>query len=943
MIPFNMPKKIINLFVLSFIALAGFSQTGKISGKIEGLLYDENSRRPVIAATVTLMPLNNTTLTDTAGRFSFSVAPGNYNLIFSSVSYKNDTVSVAVSPGLSAQLSRFLQPVQTTLQDVVVTGTRDRVSEAAMNVERKEADLIIQKLGVKEMERKGVATVAEGLTKVTGVSMIGGQQLLIRGLGDRYNNAVLNGLPIPSPNPDMKVIPLDIFPTGIVSSLSIIKSYSSNLYGDFSGGTIDIITKDYPDKPFFKIGVSSGVNTIVTGKDFYTVKKGPATFSGFTRVDRQLPSEVAKEVFYQSKIGSFTNPFKVPFSPVSTVAPPKVGFNISGGDFKRLSHNRVFGYIVNASFKNNYQIYGGIDRLLNANKVELFTNSVTNYRYQTNTSALASLYYKPSLKTTYKYTLLFVNDSQDEVSDIDGINPDLDPGPVFTRLSTNIQNSLLVNQIKGKHTLSDKYSVNWGASYGITKGSMPDRTQISLINTGPVGSINRSFFFNRDIVGNNHKFFGKLKETEPSVKVELEFKNNDAEGKFALKQLKAGLDGRYKDRSFSARQVDVRTTGIRHTVNRFNIDTTLTQGRIMDGIIPNTWAFVETYYPSNHYYDAHLAIVAPYAFGNWSVTSKTDVLAGLRVEFSDQSVFYKQSNDVFDRPLREFNRNQFDFLPFLTLKYKQTDKNNILFSASRSLTRPLFLELAPFRYNQGFNRLSREGNPFLKNSVNYNADLKYEIYPTRGELMALTVFGKYIQNPIEQALIVSADRLTSFFNSKSATLWGAELEIVRNLGSMFNSESSFAKNFGLGLNIAYINSNIKFDGKNVNSIYSIAPTNKNRPMFGASPFLVNMDISYKQQWSSLAFSQATVTYNVYGKRVVFTGTFGSGDVYEMPAGTLDIIINNQVSKRLNVDVSLNNILNPHIQQKQFFGKNGIVINDYQKGIGISLGIGYNFN
>lgn len=926
------------LFILTAILLPAILTAQ--DSKIEGLVLDE-SYAPATAVTVTLLPSKDVRITDSTGAFRFSVKPGNYSLMLSLVSYKTDTLRITVTPGAVTTVEHQMRLEGSNLQNIVVTGRRDRTAESILNVERKESNLVIQKVGAKEMERKGASNVAEGLSKVTGVSFVGGQQLFIRGLGDRYNNAILNGLPVPSPNPDMKVIPLDIFPSGLVSSLSVIKSYSSDFYGDFSGGTIDIITKDYPDKNFFKIAISGGANSIVTRKDFYTPKKGFETFAGFTRAQRGLPAAVKDAIFYRSDPAKPENPFKTDYSPIAAKALPKMGLTVSGGAIKRYDNGKLFGFSLNAAFKNNYQIYKGIDRLLNADKVELFTNTLTNYRYLTNTSVLGSAFFKPSEGSSIKYSMLFVNDSEDQVSMIDGINPDL--GPVFSTLNTNIQNTIFVNQFNGKHALNDKFSFNWGASYGITEGSLPDRTQVSMLNNGIEAGKERRFMFNRDVVGNTHKFFGALSEREPSGKLEIEYNKGEADNSnwFTVKSFKIGVDARYKQRTFNARQVDVRTSGMTTVLNPFNIDTTLTANRIGDGYDAGTWAFTETYYPSNNY-KANLLLGAVYGLTSISFGTKTDLIAGVRGEYSDQTIFYKQSNDIYDRPLREFKRDNLDILPFLTLKYRRTEKNNILFSASRSLTRPLFLELTPFRFNQGFNRLPREGNPRLENSVNYNADFKFEIYPTKGELIAITVFGKYIQNPIEQALIISSDRLTSFFNSESARVFGAEFELVHNLGNLFNSAAPVLKNTSVGLNVAYINTEITVDPNKVNASYPIAPTNQKRPMYGASPYLVNADISYRQSWGGSRFSQATLTYNVYGKRVVFAGTFGSGDVYEMPAGSLDLVINNQVTNRLNIDLSLGNILNPAIRQRQFFKNDGVIVNQYMRGSSIALTIGYNF-
>lgn len=925
-------KQLKLFLVLSLLASLAQSQT---PGVVTGRITDEMNS-PVAGVTISVLNTSRISQSDTLGNYSLSLPQGSYKIVFSSVNFVTDTVTIELT---SAPLTRnvVLLLSDSRLGTVTVSGRKERESESAMNMERKQSNLVIQKIGVREMERKGVSNVAEGLTKVTGVSVVGSQQLFIRGLGDRYNNAVLNGLPVPSTNPDFKTIPLEIFPTGIVRNLSVVKSYSANYFGDFSGGTIDILTREYPNNPFFKVSITSGFNSLATGQDFYRNKPNTPSFLGFTRNDRRMPAEVSNEVFYESKPNNQTNPFNVPFSPTLQSAMPRMGVSLSGGNLKRFESGKELGFVIHGSFKNNFRIYRGLDRLLNANEVELFANQLDNYTYTTNTSVLASLYFKANNRTTISYNSLFVNDTDDNVLDIDGENPDL--GPVFTRLNTNIQNTLWVNQLHGKHKLGGSNSFNWSMSYSTTQGSLPDRTQTSflVLGTGP----GRNYYFNRDVLGNTHKFFGQLNESDYAFKAEFEHKRPESAGKQLLKSYRAGIDARFRDRSFSARQIDVRTTAIRHPVNPFNVDTTLTERRLGDGFAEGTWKFVETYYPSNNY-DASLLIPAAYIVSEMALTPRTDLIAGIRFEYSQQSILYKQSNDPFDRPKRNFPTNQMDFLPFATLKYNLDEKRSLMFSASRTLTRPLFLELAPFRYNQGFNRLPREGNPFLQTSVNYNADLKFEIYPSKAELLAITVFGKRIERPIEQILIISSDRLTTFFNSNSAILAGAEVEIVRNLAAMFGSASNFLKKWGVGFNAAYIYSQIDLDPRKVNSFYPISPTNTSRPMFGASPFLVNADLNFKQQWSAEKSTVATVTYNVYGRRLVFAGSFGAGDVYEMPAGTLDLNINNQISKRMNIDVSLGNILDPRFRQSQFFEGQDFLINDFRRGVSGSLTIGYTF-
>ncbi|HTG55576.1 MAG TPA: TonB-dependent receptor, partial [Niabella sp.] len=202
----------------------------------------------------------------------------------------------------------------------------------------------------------------------------------------------------------------------------------------------------------------------------------------------------------------------------------------------------------------------------------------------------------------------------------------------------------------------------------------------------------------------------------------------------------------------------------------------------------------------------------------------------------------------------------------------------------------------------------------------------------------------YIQDPIERMQLASSDQIFSYVNTGTAYIGGIEVEIKRNLGSLFNASAQSINNMTIGFNGSYSYNRIKVDSKKIlaESGKPVAPTNVDRPLFGASPYLINFDYTYKAKWSQNSFTTFAVVYNVFGKRLFVAGSQGAGDIYEMPVNTLNGAINTTIGKRWNVDISVDNILNPYIKYNQEFADGDLEFARFRRGINAGLTIGYSF-
>jgi hypothetical protein len=919
--------------LITALSLLNLTATHAQSGAITGVITDSQTKETLIGVSIGITGTSRGTATDIEGKFNIGDLPaGTHNISISYIGYRTLKVEdVRIESGKTTDLTIALEAEFGQLAEVVVTARADKSSSVALINARRESSLVLQKIGAEELNIKGIGNVGEGLKKVVGVAMVGDKSLFVRGLGDRYNNATLNGLPIPSTNPDVKLIPLDIFPTSIVKNIEVLKSYNSVYYGDFSGGTIDIVTRDYPEKAFAKLSFSSGYNSISTGKEFLGLKRDASQLLGFSRNSRQIPDVVAGSMAYDSYFNDNENPgFKTPFTPYHYVAPVNTGLSFSAGNRHAIGKNRTFGYLLALSNSNEYTYQPGKSAWYNAQQDAIYDFTTEDYFYKTNTSGLLNLYLKASSKTNMTFTGLFVNDSRDGVQDNYGDNWDL--GPVYGRRNTLIQNTLGTGQVSVNHSITNNWSLAGSAGYTKTIGSIPDRAQVMVESRGE-----GYYQFSPNGITDINRFFADLDDNDVAAHISSALKPE----KKSIHEFNFGFDVRYKKRRFDARQIDADAKSIRKLFTLDELDEILSPENLGVGN-STTWRYKEVPNEQNRY-RSELQIYAPYASVNFLWNEKWNLTAGLRFEKSVQSTDYKLDRDIISAPYRNNTINGNDLLPSVTLKYSVTEKSNLIFAGSKTISRPLFTEAAPFRYNESAGTAQRQGNQFLRNGSNYNVDLRYDIFPNPGEIISFSVFGKRLVDPIELVRLNGSEPMFSFVNSDRAVVAGVEVEVNKNLGSLLNSDSEALKSFSVGLNGSYLYSRVEFDKDKLSEKgVPFYPTNFSRPLFGASPFLINADLSYLAKWSEKRTTSFSITYNVFGKRLFIAGAQGTGDIYEMPVNTLNFNINNTLSKRVDLKVGINNILNPSIVYNQEFATNDLEYMNIRKGVSINATLSYSF-
>ena len=399
--------------------------------------------------------------------------------------------------------------------------------------------------------------------------------------------------------------------------------------------------------------------------------------------------------------------------------------------------------------------------------------------------------------------------------------------------------------------------------------------------------------------------------------------------------LTLGIQSRNKKRDFEAKQINYIFDANNTTVALNNPDAFLNEANLLNDV----YNVLEVTRPQNTY-EADLNTFASFALLKWQLNSNLFVNTGIRVEDFEQNVFYKDPVTIEDA---RGTIDEFFVLPSLDIKYVLTEKANLRFAASKTVTLPLFTETAPF-LDEDVNEFTI-GNPDLKNSDNYNFDVKYEYFIRKGELFSVTAFGKYLEEPIEKIRIASANNNNSFVNSDNAKIFGGEIEYRQNLNNIFSSEEDegLLSNLSLGLNATVMYSKVVIDPTVTVLNAAIAPTNLERQLQGASPYIFNADINFAKEIGKHNMS-STLDFNYFGDRIYSAGGNGVGDIFEKGFATLNFNFKDTINEHWEVSLSAKNILNPTIDryQDQQDINQELIVSSYQIGSNLSLGFTYKF-
>lgn len=930
--------KIKFVFFTLFVCCLSWAQ----KGTIKGTLTDKDANNtPLAFANAIIKGTTIGVTTDEKGEYTLSAEPGNYTVQFSYVGYENVEVAVKLEAGQTIVIDKTLGSGSYKLEDVVIQKAVSREKETALLMEQKKAVEIKQSIGAQEMSRKGVSDVEEGLTKITGITKVGSRGLFVRGLEDRYNNLLINDLAAPTNNPFKKIIPLDLFPTDIVSVIDVYKTFNPNIYGDFAGGTFNIATSR-GSKSITKISLGTNYTTNNNLKKFLISKDadGSKGFFGLTGSDRELPGLLGgKPASYTFTPDQSLASFQSGFDVSETKSPLNMSFGVLHAEKFKIKDKNNFSYLFSFNFDNNYSFREGVERNFanNPSGFVYITDFInTEYRYKTQASALLGLNYSADrLKLTWNN--FYLRTTENLIKDQFGYaNLSSTNNQVLIRTNQLDQSDYFNTQLLAEYALTkDKnQNIRAGGSFAKTSYQQPDRKFFSGSREGDNILVSVS--------GNN--FIKQYLDIESDIylsgmmEYSLKFGGEDKHNKLAI-----GYNG-----SASLMQSSYRfISPVNNFVpNNFTAPLNAIDAQLNDYLAQNAFSFRES---SNATYKAKLMEISNAGYLNalFKLGEKWEINGGLRAENTERETKYRAQGS-FDDPYQKIDRNKLYLLPSVNAKYKTSERANIRFAASQTYTRPVIMEAYPIEYVNA-DGSSQRGNPFLVNSDNYNVDLKYELFPTSKEMIAVGVFGKSIKNPIERTFIANAATSTiiTYLNSDTANLYGVELEFLFDFGRLNKSLSDFSFGFNTSLMQTHVDvkpTTVNPDGTVISSI----ETHQSRNLQGASNWLINSDLKYQFNLSEKWSNTLSLVYAVFGKRIYAVGSAGVDHIYELPVSQLDLVWSSKLSDHFDLKFSADNLLNP--DRKFELGNDGTspiiessnLISNYKKGVGFSLNLSYTF-
>lgn len=870
---------------------------------IKGQIKDSDSKEPLIGATVQIIGSSMGAVTDIDGNFQLAgVEDGIYDIEIKYVGYKTVVKrQIKIEDNRIVTLDFELKADTQMLSDVTVVAKANRESESVTLLEQKKSIVAVQSVGAKELSRKGVGDAQGAVTKVSGISKQEGvKNVFVRGLGDRYNLTTLNRFPIPSEDPEYKNIALDFFSTDIIQSVDVNKTFGGTMASDVAGAGINISSKELVGRSELKASVSAGANTNVMR-------------SGVMQMDGVNAFGFAQSSEPEADLNAYS--FHNSLDPSKKNAPVNQSYMLSGGKEWNWGTD-VFSVYMVGSHDKKYAYYD-----------EEVRNSITSgdlsqdmkgdiSKIETSQLLMAGLNYRHSDKLHLQYDLMMVHAARESVGDYWGMDADFQSSDTyegFMRRQQVNDNRLLVNQLSGVWKFAPKWSLDAGISYNKIKGMEPDRRINNLVKTA-------GGYVPMKGTGVQQRYFSELNEDDINLRAGFTYKLLDAYGS-EFSSVNFGYTGRLVTDGFSATEYDlsvIRQQSFDATDVKF--DRYYNQGNLDKGF------FMQD--RNQDEYDVDKKIHSVYAEATYQLSEHFIANVGVKYDNVNLGVNYRV-NRGGTKGSQSIDKDY--VLPSVNLRYNFNDKHALRFGASKTYTLPQAKEISPYRYiSVSFNS---QGNPDLKPSDNYNADLKWDFYLSGSELFSIGAFYKYIKNPISRIEVASAGGFLSYENiADHATVAGAEVEFRKDLFSRKTAEEIHKLTFGV--NGAYTYTHAKV---------SLATVSTGSQLEGAAPWIVNSDLSYQLQKGKYNLT-STLVFNYFSDRIYTIGTEGFQDIMEKGIPTLDFVLSAKMGNRFSLSMKAANLLNASHQltRKGNADNREVVLSKYKKGVDLSLGISYEF-
>ena len=927
-------QKVFTFLIFMAIAFSARAQKGKIEGKIT----DSKTGAAIAGVTVMVNNSKSGVSSNSDGYFILTLEAGKkYTLTLSSINYTTKEIAeVDVVAADVNHMDIILEPALKTETEVIVksSGTRRLETSAALIAYQKNTAVVAQVISAEAIRRSPDKNTGEVLKRAPGTSVQDGKYLVVRGLADRYNQAMLNGVLLSSTEPDRKTFSFDLFPAAVIDNIIVNKTFIPELPGEWAGGLVQVNTKDIPAKNFLSVQLGTGFNSQTINKEFYTYQGGKYDWLGLDDKTRSLPAasfpvKTKFQVLTQEEKNEYAKQFKNTWNANAGDAGLNASFQINGGFTGKFLGKKVGGLLALSYNKSNRNLaFENKFFSINGNKADV------NFDYQNNKYSQDVL-----LGGLANFTIQLNNYNKINIKNLFNINAsdyttlrtgkDFESDPVLGEnirakelsFKSNIYNN---TQISGEHNLVKiNTRLKWYGGFGILDQYIPDQRRIQYNQS--VTSPNQPYLV---LISNSlsqksgSRFYSNLNDYiytagGDAAKTFTWLNNNQT--------LKGGYLFQVKDRLFDARPFSFFLPSDNPALRAQDENAIFNSTNI--GGANNNFSFDEI--AGNRFrYMANSILNAGYLQLDNQLGEKIRLVWGARAEHFDQVVGSLKQSDP-----RHVYSKVLDILPGVNFTYKLNPKTNIRVAASQTVIRPEFREISSFAFFDFELGATILGNPNLQRTKITNVDVRYELYPGAGELITLGAFYKYFKNPIELYFNQSGVGTSSTFNylnADKAASYGIELELRKKLTFI-----PTLKNATIYSNISYIQNEVKDSKANIN-----------RPMQGQSPYVINVGLQYDIEKSGL---NTTLLFNQIGRRILYVGNEQVPAIWENPRPLLDFQIAKKILKdKGEVKLNIADILNKPAyfyhdldNSKNYKSNNDAVAIKRNYGTTFSISFGYN--
>ncbi len=933
-----MTKKVQKI-VLSTMLLAS-STMGCMAADIIGKVTDGKSKDALIGATVQVKGTNIIAATDIDGNFKLTGLKSDvtYTLTVTYVAYKNKDIDGVRASDQPQMISVVLTPDEQTLGEVTVTGIARRNTEAAMVQIAKNSPVIVNNVSAQEIGKTQDSNAGEVIRRVPGVSLIDDKFVMVRGLSQRYNNVWINGGAAPSSEADSRAFSFDLIPSAQIDNMQIVKTPSPEYPADYTGGFVIVSTKDIPMGNMFQVSVGGNFNTSTVFRNFSYGKGSGTDFLGFDNGLRSINGGFRSTLngIGNGGINLLGNGLNNDWT-VKTMKPfGDLKLSASLGRRWKLGEHQM-GMIAALNYTNEYRTFSdmqnnqfGVYDERNDRSIYL-SNSVDN---QYNHNARIGAMFNMTLLTAngnnkFQFKNIFNQLGTDRYTYRTGIDEQSNQthsAEYYYRSRTTYN-----GQFTAKHTLKHD-ELDWSLSYSYANRNVPDRRRYltnDALETGVIQLTNGNDISREWTKLDEHIFSAAVND-----KHDFDFNGWKS-------TLKVGAYGEYRSREYQTREFiynwEPGNNSLPSDFRKQDIPSLLSNA---DNFGADKLYLLEEpnrrddYKGNNTLGAGYVAATLP--FGNLSI------FAGVRYEYDKMELITNTRDDI-ESPFSHYYKYN-DLFPSLNATYKLSDKHQVRLSYGKTVNRPEFREVSPSVFYDFDLAADVKGNTELTSCYVQNVDLRYEYYPSRGEMVSVALFYKYFDAPIEWTYTLSGGNrlIYSYMNADRANNYGVEVDIKKDLSFIG------LRNFSWSFNGAVIKSKVNF-----NSTANM----ENRPMQGQSPYLINTGLFYKNDKQQLDIA---LLYNRIGKRIIGVGrsegtTSGNEALrvpnsYEMPRDVIDLSLSKKFGTHWEIKANIRDLLAQRVYYKEFVKttltdgtKKSVeqVTRSFKPGMNIGINITYN--